>query len=196
MTRSFELLTTLRVDGDLAASFAVFPLEFDITHRPDDAALRLPSGMPLELIAGQGAGGAFFLCGDPAAERPVLYVDSEGQAGLIAGSLVEALTLELVLPRWGDSLSFSAGGDLSTMLRFAPALDRELHTEHPAYAARQDRLAAALGLGPLPPLEDVVRKLHSAVRATEPDYVLIYDDEYGEERAESLFGRRQPPGTS
>ncbi len=179
----------LRADDELANSLAGYPLEFDITHHPDDESLRLASGMPREVIAGEGAGGGFMLCGDPATERPVLYADSEGAAGLIATSLAEAITLHLVLPRWGETLSSSAGGDLVTMLRYAPILDRESHAEDAAYAGLRDRLASALGLEPLPPLDVVVRRLHSAVSATEPDYVLILDDEYGQSRTESLFGQ-------
>lgn len=43
--------------------------------------VRLRSGARLDAIAGDGAGGSFFLCGEGDEERPVLYASSEGEAG-------------------------------------------------------------------------------------------------------------------
>src|SRR5262245_42752466 len=112
MTRSDELLDRLRADPELAALIDGFPMEFDLARLDHVEPVRLSSGLALEPVAGTGSGGTFFLCGNPVTERPVLYADSEGQAGLIAADLAEALTLELVLPYWGESLSSSADGDL------------------------------------------------------------------------------------
>lgn len=193
MTRSDELLGRLRADPELAALVDGFPLEFDLTRLDHVEAVRLSSGLALEPIAGTGSGGTYFLCGDPVSERPVVYADSEGQAGLISADLAEALRLELVLPYWGECLSSSAGGDLEAMLRYAPALERNVHEEHPHFAAVRDEAVEALGLDPLPPLEAVIRKLHAAVLMTEPDYLVIFDDpDYGPQPYESLIGRSAP----
>jgi hypothetical protein len=193
MTRSDELLDRLRADPQLAALLDGFPLEFDLTRLDHVEPVRMASGLDLEATAGTGSGGTFFLVGDAETERPVLYADSEGQAGLIAADLAEALTLELVLPYWGDSLSSSAGGDLETMLRYAPDLERSAHDDDPDLAAARNEAARALEFDPLPPLEAVVRKLHAAVSMTEPDYLLVFDDpDYGPQRYESLLGRTPP----
>ncbi|HZD71627.1 MAG TPA: hypothetical protein VFA45_22780 [Actinomycetes bacterium] len=42
----------------------------------------------------------------------MLYASSEGQAGLLADSLGDALELIIGLPMWRDYLGFSAGGRL------------------------------------------------------------------------------------
>lgn len=193
MTRSDELLDRLRTDPDLAAWLDGSPLDFDLTRLDHVEPVRLASGLALEPIAGTGSGDTFFLCGDPVTERPVLFADSEGRAGLIAADLAEAITLQLVLPYWGESLSSSAGGDLETMLRYAPALERDAHEEYPHFAAERDEAARALGLHPLPPLEAIVRNLHAAISRTEPDYLVLFDDpDYGPQRYESLLGSWAP----
>jgi hypothetical protein len=67
--------------------------DFEVARAADGPILpvTLASGEPLEAIAGDSTGGSFLLVGtgDP---RPVLYVGSECEGGLIARSLRDALT--------------------------------------------------------------------------------------------------------
>ncbi|MBQ0828400.1 hypothetical protein [Streptomyces tagetis] len=98
MSTPETLLHLIEQDPTLTATLAC-PCDFDITRRDPVEDLVLPTGRPLRPIAGCGAGGTYFLCGEPGAEeRPVLYADSEGQATLIGTDLAEALTLLAVLP--------------------------------------------------------------------------------------------------
>ncbi|MET8299190.1 hypothetical protein ABZW02_35010, partial [Streptomyces sp. NPDC005180] len=100
MTASGSLLSRLRADRE-AALLADFPFAFDtlidtITHVEP---VRLASGAPLEPIAKDHGGGTYFLCGEGDGEdRPVLFADSEGSAGVIGTDLREALLLLIGLP--------------------------------------------------------------------------------------------------
>src|SRR4051794_13606612 len=71
----------------------------------------LESGEPFQVIARDGTGGRFCLCGAGEAQsRRLFYVSSEGQAGTIARSLEEGLQMMISLPYWRDCLKFSGGG--------------------------------------------------------------------------------------
>ncbi|WP_075736768.1 hypothetical protein [Streptomyces acidiscabies] len=166
MTASDALLHRLEQDPSLAAAL-VWPGDFDIGRREPVEDLVLASGRPLYPVAGCGAGGTYFLCGE-AGDRPVLYADSEGQATLIGADLVEAVTLVVVLPFWHD---LAKGFAIS-------ALGADLRADHPEFDAERDRLLDALGLAPVSEEEAAARLLAVAAR-TGPDYVpRVQDDEY------------------
>jgi hypothetical protein len=99
-----ELLRRIRENADLGAFLAVFP-EFDVGRREPRDEPRLASGAPLHAIAGDFTGGMFYLCGDEPSTQPVLYASSEGEAGVIAPSLPEALAVLIGLPHWRDCLT-------------------------------------------------------------------------------------------
>jgi hypothetical protein len=168
MTTSDALLRRLEQDPSLAAALA-WPGDFDMDRRDPLEVLVLPSGTPLQPIAGCGAGGTYYLCGEAGAEkRPVLYADSEGQATLIGTDLVEAITLIVVLPFWRDI----AKGFLIS------ELGSELRADHPAFDAERDRLLHALRLDPVSEEEAATRLLAVAAR-TAPDYVpRVPDDDH------------------
>jgi hypothetical protein len=71
-------------------------------------------------IGREGAGGEFALL--PPAMR-VLYVSSEGQAGILAADFEEFITLIVACPYWHDLLKFSGNGKLNEMRRAAAALE-------------------------------------------------------------------------
>ncbi|MEU8076749.1 hypothetical protein AB0B31_14995 [Catellatospora citrea] len=81
MTSSDHLLGLIQgtpeIDLLLRSSFG-----FDIGRKHYGAGLRLASGAQMEPIAGESAGGAYFLCAEQAGRRPVVYASSEGQGGL------------------------------------------------------------------------------------------------------------------
>lgn len=114
----------------------------------------------------------------------MLYASSEGQAGLIGQSLAEALGIMLGLPSWRDCLKFSGAGDLAVMRTTADHLERDELRDEPEIGAERARLATALNLK-RESVPVLLARLHAAVSATEPDFVLTVETsgEY-----ESLFG--------
>ncbi|MEU3517145.1 hypothetical protein ABZ770_17970 [Streptomyces sp. NPDC006654] len=168
MTAPDDLLLRIEQEPSLAAALA-WPGDFDVERRDPIEDLALPTGIPLHPIAGCGAGGTYFLCGEAGAEeRPVLYADSEGQATLIGADLVEAITLIAVLPFWRDLAMGFAISELGSDLR----------ADHPDFDAERDRLLHALGLASISEEEAAARLLAVAAR-TVPDYVpRVPDDDY------------------
>jgi hypothetical protein len=165
--------------ADLLAGY----FEFDLERDEPVEDLRLASGAALEPIAGEGAGGCYLLSGT-GDSRPVLFATSEGQGGLIAASLTEALQLIIRLPYWGDCLKFSAGGSLDEMRRAAQRLEQDLQEDYPSIEQERDQLRADLSL-PDVSVDDALRKLQRAVAGTEPDFVLLDPNGLG---YGSLFG--------
>lgn len=143
--------------------------DFDLTRRDPVEDVVLPTGMPLEPIAGCGAGGTYFLCGEAgSAPRPVLYADSEGQATLLGADLVEAVTVLVVLPFWHDLAAGFPIGEAG----------EELRADQPDFEAERDRLLLALGLPPATE-EEAAALLRAAAARTAPDYVpRVPDDEH------------------
>lgn len=168
MTASDDLLRRIEQDPSLAAAL-VWPAEFDIARRDPVEDVVLPTGMPLEPIAGCGAGGTYFLCGEAGSgPRPVLYADSEGQATLIGADLVEAVTLLVVLPFWQD---LAGGGSIDEA-------GAEFRAEEPDFATERDQLLDALGL-PRTTEADAAKRLLAVAARTAPDYVpRVPDDEH------------------
>ena len=182
-----DILDLVRRNPDLAELLWQV-CEFDLSRGDHGEPVRLLSGLALQGVAGDFTGGTFFLCGDRRPARPVLYASSEGQAGLIGQSLAEALENMLGLPSWYDCLKFSGTGDLTVMQTTAVHLGREELNEDPKISARRTRVAAALNLE-LEPVPVLIARLHTAVSASSPDFVLTADTggEY-----ESLFGHWLP----
>ncbi|GAA1044956.1 MULTISPECIES: hypothetical protein [Streptomyces] len=168
MTASDDLLRRIEQESSLATALA-WPGDFDVERRDCIEELALPTRIPLHPIAGCGAGGTYYLCGEAGAEeRPVLYADSEGQATLIGADLVEAITLIVVLPFWRDLAKGFAISELGSDLR----------ADHPDFDAERDHLLHALGLASISEEEAAARLLAVAAR-TAPDYVpRVPDDDY------------------
>ncbi|MFA1548144.1 hypothetical protein [Actinomadura chokoriensis] len=167
MTASDDLLRRIENEPELAG-LLTWPGDFDIGRRDPVEELRLPSGMALAPIAGDGAGGTYFLCGDPGGTRPVLFADSEGQAVLMAADLVEAVTLIASCPFW-RALGLGHPPD-------EPAA--EIVDDDPEYPARRDRLLGLLGLTPFG-TEEALRRLKASAARTVPDFVPLARHEEG-----------------
>ncbi|MDM0018018.1 hypothetical protein [Variovorax saccharolyticus] len=108
-------------------------------------------------VAHQGAGGVFLLGQSSGA---MLYISSEGQAGIVAASLEEFLGLGATHPYWQDLLKFSGGGKLAEMHRCvellkADAPDLLLDVEESVRLLRR--------MMTLPSSEAAVALLHRAV---------------------------------
>ncbi|MFF5898961.1 hypothetical protein ACFY8O_23985 [Streptomyces argenteolus] len=173
MTSSDHLLdliqTTPEIELLLRSSFG-----FDIHRKYCGEGLRLASGAPLEVIAGEFSGGAYFLGAEQDGRRPVVFASSDGEAGLIADDLTEALEIIIGL-EWRDCLSFSRGGDVEVMQNAAQHLKRDRERHNPDIGNEAAQVAAALSLR-IMPVTDLIIRLHAAASKTEPDYV-VTDDE-------------------
>ncbi|WP_405590044.1 hypothetical protein [Streptomyces sp. NBC_01190] len=186
MGDSTDLLRRINEDRELAELLAN-GFEFDVRRKPGDESAKLASSLPLEGIAGDFTGGMFYLCGTVGIMRPVLYASSEGEAGVIATDLNEALALVVGFPYWRDCLKYSAGGDLAVMQSATHFLCRDLLANQPGIASEQSRVAEALGLAIEPPLV-LTTRLHAAVKSAGPDFSFADDTgDYG-----GLFGPFSP----
>jgi hypothetical protein len=178
MRRDEEILGLIHADEELAG-LVEDVCEFDVT-RGDDWLL---SGDEYEPVAGDATGGTFYLCGEA---RSVLYVSSEGQAGVLGGNLRKALEVMVGLPSWPDCLKFSDGGDPAVMLTAAEHLRRDELSDDPERATRRLEVAAALSLD-LATMPELVARLRDAVAGTPPEWVTTDEGAY-----ESLFGTIPP----
>lgn len=187
MTSSDRLLdlirTTPEIDLLLRSSFG-----FDIHRTHYGEGLGLASGAPLEVIAGESAGGAYFLAVEQDGRRPVVYASSEGEGGLLAEDLADALEIIIGL-QWHDCLTFSGGGDLEVMQASAQRLERTRDKYNPDIDIEAARVAEALSLR-IVPAADLVVRLHAAASKTEPDYIVT--DEDGQ-AFDPLFGEHLEP---
>ncbi|WP_034260891.1 hypothetical protein [Actinospica robiniae] len=186
MTNASELLDRIRREPGIQAGLATVG-EFDVNRLDPEPGAGVGSGAPLACVAGDFTGGGFFECGEPAAFRPILYVSSEGQAGLIADDLVAAVELFVGLPYWRDCLTYSGNGDLAVMTAAARFLQRDFLAGDADAAREQAELARALGLR-VASADVLLGRLHAAVSRTDPDYV--FSDSTG--RYEGLFGPFTP----
>lgn len=153
MTLSPEVLTA---DADMAAAFSAF----DVLPARDAAPWFTidDQGQPRQ-FARNGSGGAFVLL----PTLNVLYVSSDGRAGIIADSFEAFVALIVACPYWTEVLKFSAGGDLGEMRRAAEILEEELEDPDEVEAARRT-IRDRLGLSPS---GDAIGQLYEAVAASE-----------------------------
>ncbi|MFD0276814.1 hypothetical protein ACFVHB_23310 [Kitasatospora sp. NPDC127111] len=175
---SHALLATVR-STEAAEEFLRCTSDFDLDGTEHVEEVVLASGESLEPIAGDGAGGTYFLCGEGGDERPVLYADSEGGAALVAIGLPELIRLLLAVPWWRDCRKF-------TVEESAEAAEWYLEDE-PGLLAERDAAAAALGLE-LPSEAAALARLREVATGPGPgrDLVLLNAEEGTAYRA--LFG--------
>ena len=132
----------------------------DVSFAPDDEPWFTIDGVESpRQIGGDGAGGAFVLL----PSQNVLYVSSEGRAGIIANTFEAFVQLVAARPYWLDILKFSAGGDLEEMRRAASALEATLDDEDEVNEAREQIRKALV----LPESDDPVDALYEAVAASD-----------------------------
>ncbi|MCJ9703473.1 MULTISPECIES: hypothetical protein [unclassified Bradyrhizobium] len=110
-------------------------------------------------IGSDGSGGAFVLL----PSQNMLYVSSEGRAGIIAGTFEAFVQLVVARPYWLDILKFSGGGDLHEMRRAAEAMEATLDDEDEINEAR-DEIRRSLELGEA---DDPVGALYEAIAASD-----------------------------
>ncbi|MDW4906312.1 hypothetical protein RB628_13430 [Streptomyces sp. ADMS] len=168
-----------------ATELAAFPFDFDLGRADHGEDVRLASGGPLTPVAGDGAGGTYFVCADGS----VLYADSEGSAGVIGSSADEALETVIGLPGWHDCLDLSPADGTEKILARVAETEEEIRADYGIDAERAE-LRGALGLPERSPLE-LIGMLHSALLRTEPDFLLLNTEEGG--AYERLDRHPRPP---
>ncbi|WP_027575441.1 hypothetical protein [Bradyrhizobium sp. WSM1743] len=132
----------------------------DVSFAPDEEPWFTIDGIESpRQIGSDGSGSAFVLL----PSQNVLYVSTEGRAGIIAESLEAFIRLVVARPYWLDILKFSAGGDLAEMRRAADALEAALDDEDEVNEAREE-IRGALEL---PETDDPVGALYDAVAASD-----------------------------
>jgi hypothetical protein len=162
-----SLIAALRAHEETARHLA-WPGDFDLDRGGHGEEVHLASGAPLEGFAGDGAGGTFFFCGEGGEERPVLYADSEGSAGLVALGLPELLRLLLVVPWWRDCPGFTVEESRESAAQYLEDM--------PDLAVARDRAAAVLRLD-LPDEAEALARLREVVFGAGRDYVLVFTPE-------------------
>jgi hypothetical protein len=146
----------------------------------------LPSTADLEVIAGDGSGGCFYLwhsqrCRD---QVPVVYLSSYGEASRFAEDFTAALTIVTAFPGyWGDVLVAAHKGD-DLVGRVLPHYEADLE---PAYVEARAELCDLLGLD----TGVAAAKLVAAVRAN-PAFVPRLTSRDGETPATSFKDRLAP----
>ncbi|MFE9689869.1 hypothetical protein [Micromonospora sp. NPDC005806] len=162
-----EQIRRTRWIADLLAWF-----DFDILRAANGPVepVHLASGETLEMIAGDASGGAFLLVGT-GSRRPVVYAGSEGQGGLIATCLRDALALVVDLSSIHDATARPYGENGEQLRRWLAEADGSIRADRPRLDADRQRLREALDL---PSADGLLEALHRA--AADEDYRPIADD--------------------
>ncbi|MEV6792063.1 hypothetical protein AB0M87_08715 [Streptomyces sp. NPDC051320] len=167
MTVSGHAIGLLRAQP-VPAELAARSFGFDLDRAGRGEAVRLASGASLDPLAGDGAGGAYFVCGG----GPVLYASAAGAAGLIGADPDEALEMLIGLPAWRDLLQLAPGAGERQLLAAVAESEKELRARVPDLDAGRSELRDALGFAERSPVE-LVARLHTALLRTEPGHVLL-----------------------
>jgi len=153
MPLSPEVVTANRAVVALLASL-------DVSFAPDEEPWFTIDGVEApRQIGSDGSGGAFVLL----PPQNVLYVSSEGRAGIIADTFEALVQLVVARPYWLDILKFSGGGDLAEMRRAAEALEATLDDANEINEAREE-IRKSLDLNEA---DDPVGALYEAIAASD-----------------------------
>jgi hypothetical protein len=127
-------------------------------------------------IGREGAGGVFVQLLD----QRILYISSEGQAGVIAADFNAFMQLIVTHPYWQDLLKFSGGGKLAEMRRAAIALEAMTADEEDDLEQAREYVKSELALrDPV----DAIAALHRAVSTSN----VIVRSSFDGNPAQSLF---------
>ncbi|MEV4517926.1 hypothetical protein AB0K00_54335 [Dactylosporangium sp. NPDC049525] len=146
-----DLLARISATPRLAEQLAVH-FDFDLTRLDPVEDVHLAGGVKLTPIAGDAAGGSFLLTPTGA----VVYAGSEGEGGLIAHDLRDALALVVGLPSLHDALSRPFDDDLAAWLA---ECDAEIREDFPELDETRAQVREELDL---PPADALLATLHTA----------------------------------
>lgn len=97
------------------------------------------------IIAQDASGGIFALIGSGEVENlPVIYIDSEGQAGKVGKSFNSFISIMLACPYWRDLLKFSGNGQITEMMKAQPFLEAEIVEDYPGIEGVKDIVISQL----------------------------------------------------
>jgi len=106
--------------------------------------------------------------------RPFLYASSEGQAGIIAQSLHDGLSVIVDLPYWHDCLKFSGRGQLAEMQQVVPLAESDLLADRPQIVSRRQALRSYLDFQSFRiPFARFIRGAFAAVRGVWSGWLAI-----------------------
>lgn len=160
-------ITLEMLEGDPEVRKALFAAcDFGVGGAAGLAWFTIDGVASYQVVAHDGAGGAFALFGP---QQHVLYVSSEGQAGVVAASLDELIVLLLVCPHWPVVLSGARNRTLGELRRVAQVLEADvLDAEEAENEDYREFLRATLdiALG-----GDALKALHHALTVLGKDVV-------------------------
>jgi hypothetical protein len=155
-----------------------------ISLPPANSSFFQLSNTVFEQVGRNGSGGQLVLCdAGRFSSRPLLYVSSEGRAGIIGRSLESGLATIIDLP-WVDCLHFSGGGQLAEMRRVVPLAEEDLVEHKPDIMSTRQNLRMRLGISQLP---DPVQELHAALTELSPLFPVYAPDGSQYERLGGRF---------
>lgn len=138
-----ELLRKIRETPGIEDMLGMFDFDlYRVEYGPVEET-QLPCGAPMQMIAGDAAGGAFMLVLHEDGRRPVVYLSSEGQGGLIATSLTDALALVVGLSSIHDACARPYGDELRNWLA---ECDAEIRADWPELDEQRALVRRALDL--------------------------------------------------
>ena len=157
---------------------------FDVEIGPHYAEdwYRIPDEDGYDSFGAEGAGGRYIQL----QSGKVLFIDSEGSAGVVAETLVEYLSLAINAAYWASMLHYSAGGQLAPMQTAERLLQSMACDEEDWPVAIRQSLNQALGITPLSSYAD---RLHQAVYNHAAQPLVLAPDGYAYDK---LFGDFQP----
>lgn len=115
----------------------------------------------LQVVGRDASGGCF--CLFPSTDDfsgQLLFIDSEGSAGVIASSLTEGIRMMITLPYWRDCLKFSGGGKVEEMIKARSFAEEKLFQDYPDIETKRRLLFSICGLREL---DAPAEALHRAV---------------------------------
>lgn len=153
-----DLLARIRATPWLAELLAA-GFDFDVTRVDPVEQVWLANGESLTPVAGDAGGGTFLLTSAGA----VVYAGSEGEGGLIAADLREALALVVGLPSLHDALARPLDDDLRDRL---DRIDEEIRQDDvlrgPDWPGLDEARARIRGALELPEADGLLDRLHEA----------------------------------
>ncbi|MBV1853119.1 hypothetical protein [Catellatospora tritici] len=152
-----DLLARIHATPGLAELLA-WRFDFDLTRTDSVEQVHLAGGEPLTPIAGDASGGTFLLTPSGA----VVYAGSEGEGGLVAHSLRDALALRVGLPSLHDALALPLGDELLRSLAEADDFIREDDAMDPDGQTLDEARAHARQALDLPHADGLLAALHAA----------------------------------
>ena len=162
----------MRVDESLYEKLVRKPLvdllqsncfDFELLPQRESSSdwYRIVPDQKFSIFAAEGCGGHFLTL---VKTGHIVYVDTEGSAGIVAANLMEFISLMLAFPYWQDLLHFSGNGRLDAMIETGEiiAATQDEEPDEGEFSLAELRLAIRSHLG-ISSGNDEIEKLHAAV---------------------------------